>query len=136
MHCRYMLVQLEQHKDEIRAAGLKSVAVGIGEPKHAINFCGKLAPSLTCLVPAAKTIDVHVTYGLQRGGWHTMLNPQLYANSARAAAAGLTQGQATGDIAMLGGIFVIDQSGLIRYAYVNEVAGDYPPIPEILSAIQ
>jgi hypothetical protein len=129
-----MLVQLEQHKDDIRAAGLKSAAVGIGEPKHAVNFCGKLAPSLTCFVN--KTIGVHLTYGLQRGGWHTMLNPQLYANSARAAAAGLTQGQATGDIAMLGGIFVVDQQGRFRYGYINEVAGDYPPIPDILSAIQ
>lgn len=129
-----MLVQLEQHQAAIRAAGLNSVAVGIGEPKHAINFCGQLAPSLTCLVN--KTIDVHLTYGLQRGGWHTMLNPQLYANSARAAAAGLTQGQATGDIAMLGGIFVVDQPGLIRYSYINEVAGDYPPIPEILQVLK
>lgn len=129
-----MLAQLEQHQDAIRAAGLKSVAVGIGEPKHAISYCGKLAPSLNCLVN--KTVDVHVAYGLRRGGWSTMLNPKLYANSARAAQAGFTQGQATGDIAMLGGIFIVDQQGLIRYAYVNEVAGDYPPIPEILRAYQ
>lgn len=129
-----MLAQLEQHKDDIRAAGLKSVAVGIGEPKHAVSYCGKLAPSLTCLVN--KSIDVHLAYGLRRGGWGTMLNPKLYANSARAAQAGFTQGQATGDIAMLGGIFVVDQQGLIRYAYVNEVAGDYPTIPEILGAIR
>ena len=129
-----MLAQLEHYKDEIRAAGLKSVAVGIGEPKHAVNYCGKLAPSLTCLVN--KTIDVHLTYGLRRGGWGSMLNPKLYANSARAAQAGFTQGRATGDIAMLGGIFVVDQQGLIRYSYINEVAGDYPPIPEILQTIQ
>lgn len=129
-----MLAQLEQHQDAIRAAGLKSVAVGIGEPKHAISYCGKLAPSLNCLVN--NTIEAHVAYGLRRGGWSTMLNPKLYTNSARAAQAGFTQGQATGDIAMLGGIFVVDQSGLIRYAYVNEVAGDYPPIPEILQTLQ
>jgi hypothetical protein len=128
-----MLAQLEQHKDLIQAAGLKVVAVGIGEPKHAAHWCGKLAPSAACLVN--KTVDVHRAYGLSRGGFRTMLNPKLYTASFRAAAAGFSQGEATGDIAMLGGIFVVDRQGIIRYAYANEVAGDYPPIPDLLKAI-
>jgi hypothetical protein len=61
-----------------------------------------------------------------------MLDLRLYKASAKAAAAGLTQGEATGDIGMLGGIFVIDQQGLIQYIYVNDFAGDYPPLPDIL----
>jgi peroxiredoxin len=128
-----MLVQLERYKDEIRAAGFKNVAVGIGEPKHAANFCGKLAPGLTCLVN--KTTQTHKAYGLKRAGLSTLLDPRLYANSARATAAGLTQGQTTGDVAMLGGVFVIDQQGVVRYAYANDVAGDYPEIPDILKAL-
>lgn len=128
-----MLAQLEQHKEAIRAAGLKVVAVGIGEPKHAVHWCGRLAPGATCL--AAKGIDVHQAYGLDRSGLASLFNPKLYGNSLRAAAAGFTQGPATGDIAMLGGIFVVDRQGVIRYAYANEVAGDYPPIPEVIGSI-
>ncbi len=128
-----MLAQLEQHKDEIRAAGLKIVAVGIGEPEHAADFCGKLAPGATCLVN--KTTAVHFTYGLKRGGLGQLLNPKLYAASARATRAGFKQGKATGDIAMLGGIFVVDQQGLIRYAYASGYAGDYPEIADILKTV-
>ncbi len=128
-----MLAQLEQHREAIQSAGLRAAAVGIGEPKHAAHWCGRLAPALTCLV--SKTVDVHLTYGLSRSGLASLLNPKLYATSLRAAASGFTQGKATGDIAMLGGIFVVDREGLIRYAYANEVAGDYPPIPEVIKSI-
>jgi len=134
MHCRYRLAQLELHKDEIKAAGLKNVAVGLGEPKHAVNFCGKLAPRVTCLVN--KTTETHKVYGLKRSGVSTLFDPRLYVNSVRATAAGFTQGKATGNVAMLGGVFVIDQQGLVRYAYINDVAGNYPEITDILKAVK
>ncbi len=125
-----MLVQLEQHKDEIKAAGLKNVALGIGLPKHAAQFGGKLAPSIICLTN--ETNAVHYLYGLHRSGLGQMFNPKLYQASIKAARAGLTQGEATGDIAMLGGMFIVDQQGLIQYAYVGDFAGDYAPIPDVL----
>ena len=126
-----MLVQLERHKDQIKAAGLKSVALGIGQPKHAAHFGGKLAPSVICL--SNETNAVHFLYGLKRSGLEQMLNPGLYIASVKAAVAGVTQGEATGDVSMLGGIFIIDKEGRIRYTSVNDFAGDYPPIPEIVS---
>jgi hypothetical protein len=128
-----MLVQLEQHKDLIKAAGLKNVALGIGQPKHAAHFGGKLAPSVLCL--SNETNAVHFLFGLKRAGIEQMLNPKLYIASAKAAATGLTQGHATGDTAMLGGVFMIDAAGVIRYITINEYAGDYPPIPEILAQV-
>lgn len=125
-----MLVQLEQANAEIKAAGLKNVALGIGQPKHAAQFGGKLAPSVLCL--SNETNAVHYLYGLQRGGLAQMFNPKLYQASMKAAAKGLTQGEATGDTRMLGGIFIVDQKGIIQYASANEFAGDYPPIEEVL----
>ena len=129
-----MLAQLEQNKDEIRAAGLKIVAVGIGKPEHAARFCGQLAPSATCLV--SQTNDVHFAWSLKRRGLGQLLEPKLYVASARATRAGFRQGKATGNIAMLGGIFVVDQQGIIRYAYANDYAGDYPEIADVLKAVK
>lgn len=125
-----MLVQLEQHNDEITAAGLKNVALGIGQPKHAAQFGGKLAPHVLCL--SNETNGVHYLYGLKRSGMGQLFNPKLYQASLRAAAKGLTQGEATGDTQMLGGIFIVDQQGIIRYGDQSDFAGDYPPIPEVL----
>ncbi|MBI3241165.1 MAG: hypothetical protein HYZ49_02590 [Chloroflexi bacterium] len=129
-----MLAQLEQNKDEIRAAGLKIVAVGIGKPKHAARYGGKLAPSVTCL--ANETNDVHFAWGLKRRGLGQLLEPKLYVASIRATQAGFTQGRATGDTAMLGGLFVVAQTGIIRYVYVNDYAGDYPEIADVLKAVK
>jgi hypothetical protein len=37
---------------------------------------------------------------------------------------------------MLGGVFVFDRGGIIRYAAYNEHAGDHPPIADVLAAAQ
>jgi len=126
-----MLVQLEQHKDIIKDAGLKSVALGIGQPKHAAHWGQKLAPSVFCL--AVETNGVHYSYGLKRNtGTDWILKTGLYVASVRAAASGVGQGAATGDIAMLGGIFIVNRAGIIEYSYVNDFAGDYPSFNEIV----
>jgi hypothetical protein len=46
MFCREWLAQVERHHTEIQATGLKVVAVGIGEPKHAPAFNAELVKFL------------------------------------------------------------------------------------------
>ncbi len=127
-----MLVQLEQHKDIIKEAGLKSVALGIGQPKHAAHWGRKLAPSVLCL--SNETNAVHYLYGLKRNsGTDWVFKTGLYVASVKAAASGVGQGAATGDISMLGGIFIVNREGVIQYSYANDFAGDYPAIAEIVA---
>lgn len=126
-----MLVQLEQAKDIIKEAGLKSVALGIGQPKHAAHWGSKLAPSVLCL--AVEANGVHYSYGLRRNtGTDWIFKTGLYVASVKAAASGVGQGQATGDIAMLGGIFIVNRDGVIEYSYANDFAGDYPTPEKII----
>lgn len=132
MFCREWLAQLEQHQAELQAAGLRLAAVGIGEPKHAQRYCGTLAPSVTCL--ANKTLEAYRAFGLKQGGVGQLIGPAVLAAGARAAGRGHTQGETTGNSFMLGGVFVVDRGGVIRFADYDEYAGDHPVFAHILAA--
>lgn len=121
---------MERHQDNFAEAGLQVVAIALGEPKHARRFCGRLAPSVTCY--CNQQADVYRAYGLERGGLRQALNPGLLLASARAAAGGHVQGEATGDVRMLPGTFVVDKAGVIRYVYYSQHAGDHADIPALL----
>jgi hypothetical protein len=132
MFCREWLAQLEQHQDALRTAGLSLAAVGIGEPKHAQRYCGTLAPSVTCLVN--KSLEAYRAFGLKQGDPLQLVGPQVVAAAVRAVGSGHTQGQTTGNSLMLGGVFVVDRQGVVRFADYDEYAGDHPVFAHILRA--
>jgi peroxiredoxin len=134
MFCREWLAQLEQHHKELQAAGLTVAAIGLGEPKHAQRYCGTLAPSVTCLVNKSK--EAYTAYGLRRGSLLQLTGPGVVSAALRAVSRGAVQGQATGDQQMIGGVFVIDQRGLVRYAYYDRHAGDHADFAEILCSVR
>lgn len=134
MFCREWLAQLEQHKDELQGAGLRLAAVGIGEPKHARRYCGALSPSVTCV--ANKTLEAYRAFGLKEGGLLQLAGPRVFAAGARAVAGGSVQGETTGNAFMLGGVFIVDGRGIIRFADYDEYAGDHPDFKDILAEVR
>ena len=133
MFCREWLAQLESHRAEIEEAGLKIVAIGIGQPKHARRYCGKLAPSLDCYTN--EETDVYRAYGLKRGGLGQLMSPSVMRAGMRATSSGFQQGKSTGDVKMLPGTFIIDTDGAVQYAYYSRHAGDHPSISKLLQAM-
>ena len=134
MFCREWLAQLEQHQQQFSQAGLRLVGVGLGKPEHAANICGRLAPSVTCIVDSEKS--AYVQYGLRQGTILQLFGPRVLAAGARAASGGHSQGQRTGDPMMMPGTFIVDGQGIIRYIHYSQHAGDHPPIEELLAAGQ
>jgi len=132
--CRQWLAQLEQHHAELQAAGVQLAAVGLGEPKHAQRYCGQLAPNVTCVVNVTK--EAYTAFGIARGNLTQLAGPSVILNAAKATAQGFTQGLATGDTHMIGGTFVIDQHGIIRFAHYDAHAGDHPEFSEIFRAVK
>jgi len=122
---------LELHRAEIEAAGLRIVAVGLGEPKHARHFGGKLAPGVTCVTN--ETPDVYEAFGIERGNILRMVAPDALKAGARAASRGHVQGKATGDQQRLPGTFIIDQESIVRFAYYGKHAGDQPDLDELVA---
>lgn len=109
---------------------MQIVAIGLGQTKHAERYCGKLAPSLTCL--SNEESDLNRAYGLTRGSLLQLMGPAGIANGVRAMSKGFRQGKSTGDELMLPGTFVVDKAGVVRYAYYSANAGDHPNITAVL----
>jgi hypothetical protein len=89
---------------------------------------------VTCL--CNKTLEAYRAFGLKTGTLWQLAGPQVLLASARTAARGMTQGQNTGNPHMLGGVFVIDAGGVIRFAQYDEYAGDHPAFGDILAAVR
>jgi peroxiredoxin len=104
----------------------------MGEPKHAQRYCGKLLPDATCLID--ETALAYGAYGLTQGTIRELASLSVIKASARALIHGHMQGKSTGDTRMLPGTFIIDQSGVIRYSYYSEHAGDHPHIEQLSAA--
>ena len=129
--CRERLAQLGQAEERLAQAGLLSVAIGIGEPKHARRY-GRLAPATVCL--AVPDTSAHLAYGLQRGSVMQLSGPRTVAAALRATANGHFQGMATGDARMLSATFVVGADGLIRFAHYSAYAGDVPAWEAVFQA--
>lgn len=121
---------MELHREEIEAAGLRVVAVGLGQPKHARRFGDKLAPSVECVTNESP--ELHATFGIERANLLRLVAPDAIKAGARAASRGHVQGEATGDTQRLPGTFIVDESGIIRYAHYGKFAGDNPELPALL----
>jgi peroxiredoxin len=132
VHCRHRLAVLEKHRTELTSAGFQLLAVGLGEPKHAERYCGKLAPHLTCFADTVN--DGYYTWGLRQGAIAELRSNafNILKASAKAMLDGQYQGAATGDTHMLPGTFIIDRTGIVQYAYYSQYAGDDPLIEVLI----
>lgn len=128
--CRELLGKLNEHQSAISAAGLKVALIGLGNPEQAQQVCGQLVPGALCL--SNPSASAYTAFGFKRGGLLQLAGPQVMSAAVRAARSGYVQGETTGDIAVLGGLFIIDPPGRIRHAYYSRYAGDNPDLTEII----
>jgi peroxiredoxin len=130
--CREWLALLQEREDDFRAAGLQVVSVAQGKPRHAERYCGRLAPSVQCLMDEGP--DPYFAYGLGQGKLSELASFQVVKATLRAFSRGSTIGEIIGDPKMMPGMFLIDPHGRIQYAYYSRHAGDHPNVDEILDA--
>jgi peroxiredoxin len=125
-----MLAQLEQAKAEFTAAGLQVVAVAMGQPKHAAQFCGSLAPSLRCL--AHEDAAPYYAYGLSQANMGQLMGINVVKEGMEAATQGFVPGQVIGDPRMMPGTFIVDTQGIIVWRYYGKDVSDHPTNAELL----
>ena len=125
---------MEQHHEKLSQAGLAVVAVGIGKPAHARRYCGRLAPSIACLCDT--TLAAYRTYGFGHSRIDSADTLQILAGGVRAALSGQVQGMATGNTRMMGGTFLIDSAGLVRWAHYDRFPGDHADLDQVVELVQ
>ena len=129
-----MLAQLEQGKAQFAEANLQLVAVAMGQPKHNKQFCGSLAPSITCVTH--ETTEPYNAYGLSQGKMGQLASLNVAANGMKATLQGHQGGIVYGDVRMMPGTFVVDTQGKIAWAYYSKDVSDHPSNDLIVEAAQ
>lgn len=114
------------------AAGLQIVLVGLGSPEKAAQFRKALGLPFTVLCDPDKT--AYQAFGLTRRmrlATEARLQGivRVIADTARYGGALTEQ-----DMVQLGGVFIIDRTGHVRFAYAALRAADRPALEDVLAA--
>jgi hypothetical protein len=107
--------------------------VTMGTPGETAAFCKQVRLPFICLSDPSRAS--YRAFGLKRGGVNEVMGPAPALAGLRAAAKGHFVGRPVNDVYQLGGLFLIDADGRIRYARYPRHAGDNPPPGEIRRVI-
>ncbi len=119
--------------DRIRAAGAELFFIGNGASHFARAFREDFAvPGPIWVDPERASYDA---LGFASGLGAT-LNLRLLKNARRAKKAGFSQNSVEGAAMQQGGVLVVMPGGELAYRYASEVAGDHPPVGEVLAALE
>ena len=109
------------------------VLIGNGTVEQACEY--KLRASLPFRLLVDPKLVGYQAMALKRS-LRTGFRPRKFFGLARAWRTGLPGGPVGGDDDQLGGLFVIDRDGEVRYAHVSHEPGDEPPVEELLESLR
>lgn len=132
MFCREQAARLGQRLDEIGAADAQLVAIGNGHEHWARAFREEEGVAFPVYVDPGRQSYEH--YGMRRG-LTSVLGPRSVKHSLRAMSRGHFQSQTRGDALQNGGVVVLDETGEIVYAHVENEAGDLADLDEVIAAL-
>ncbi len=124
---------MERAEPLFRAAGVRALAVTMALPQETAAFCGRRAPSVTCLSDPARA--AYAAFGLRRGSVPEVMGFAAVVAGARAVAGGHTQGRTVGDPMMMPGAFAIDRNGIVRAVHYARHSGDQPDLGAMITSL-
>ncbi len=111
------------------------VLIGLGRPDQAGWFCEQHDLPFACTVQPDRS--AHKAFGLRRGTANQVTGPAVWLPWVKNQLTGKRQiawgGQ--GDVAQLGGTFVVDTDGIIRYVHRARRSSDMAPNDQVLEAV-
>lgn len=125
-------MQVVPHLDEIAALNTDVVTVTFGTPYWAKAWLQETQAPLTIwLDPEKKSYE---TYGMNRSFWASW-GPKNLWYYAKAIARGEEMHGNRGDTQQLGGDFIVDKDGIVRFAYPSKDPTDRPKISQLLATL-
>lgn len=110
------------------------VAVAHGAPKQAQALCDRFKVPFPCLADPRK--DGYRAFEVPRGTAMQVIGPATWAAGMRAFRKGHRVEAFGEDVYQLSATFIIDRSGIIRYARYARHSGDHPPVAELVKALR
>ena len=125
--------QLRQKHGEIEAQGAAVLAVSF-EPRDRLF---QLSRQLQLPFPllSDRERDIYRAYGLQRGYLRQIFSLQTVLAYVKLLTQGRMYHFRRSDLRQLGGDFIVDPEGVIRYQYRSAAPHDRPSVDELISSI-
>lgn len=137
LFCHQMVAAVLGAAPAIARAGGHVVLLGCGTPEQAARFAhDKGLPQGSVALFADPTRETYETASLERGYGKTFFNGPSRRAYVRARAEGHRITGIAGDVAQLGGVFVIAPPANLLYAHRSRFAGDHPDPEAIVAAFR
>ena len=124
---------MRQKERRFEAKGVKVILVGLGSPEQAEAFRKEFDLSFPIVCDPDRRL--YKAYELKRTGLLKFASPSLLFKGVKALSQGHAMGIPRGDIYQLPGVFIIDQTGRIRFSYYGRDPADHPSPEKILIAV-
>jgi peroxiredoxin len=125
-------VQLCRDKEQYAAAGLQIVLVGLGMPQQARQFRDAL--DLPFMILSDPDKQSYRAFGLTR---RLNLGREINAQSLSRFVHDVTRygvGKTDQDMLQLGGVFVVDRAGIVRFSFAALRASDQPALADVIAS--
>lgn len=119
--------------EEFRRRGAEIVVITQGDERQAESFRRERDLPFPCLADPERR--AFVAFGLGHGSLTQLLGPRVWGRAIQALRKGYGAGKPVGDTRQLPGVFIIDRSGIIRFAYRSRDAADNPPNDLLLDSL-
>lgn len=118
--------------DRLAGEGIAIAVVGMGNLEEASDVVRTLGLPFPVLLDPER--QAYHAFGLLEGGANAFLTPRSAGALARAIVGGSRGGRPIGNPRQLGGAFLIDREGIVRWSAPSRYAGDHASPDVILSA--
>ncbi len=133
LFCRQQIAELAPYGDRIRSLGAELVVIGHGTLEETRAFRDEHQLPFALFTDPGR--EAYCALGMQRGR-RAILSPRVAARAATALWRGFRQTHIAGDPLQQGGVVVVRRGGEEIYRFISRDAGDHPPAPDILKALE
>jgi peroxiredoxin len=129
---RRQVVQLRREQDGLKKAGIDVVLVSSGTPAQAEVFRHDYEVPFTIICDPDRIL--FKKYGLSDMDPRDYRSPRMLLQVVKVLAGGYGYKSGQGSSSQLGGVFIIDTGGKVRFAHIAANAADHPSPQEIIQA--
>ncbi len=126
--------QLRHRYEDFRKAGAEVAVVSFAEVSILKRYANDLRLQFPLLSDPERT--AYKAYGLLKGSVWSIFGPKTFWQYVRLMSRGRRFRGIQADPLQLGGDFVIDGEGIVRFAYRSEDPADRPSVERLLEAVR
>ena len=126
-------MQLRQHYPGIQARNAEVIAVSFEPRDRLFQLARQVRTTFQLLSDPER--DIYRAYGLTRGSFSQLLSPGTVLAYVKLLARGRLYHIRRSDLRQMGGDFVIDADGVVRYQHRSAAPHDRPSVQELMNVI-